>query len=190
MSGVYDIPPEPVRGHSLTAEWGIKIVRALKKMQPRSSDTVTVNITPSGTSYATTGRRGGTAKILRTLFVEQAGEDTVTVTPGMIRDIMPLIGAERLDAETAPELTITTSGVIYLEGTFDANGDPDGEDAFEILNAAVKPDNTLTKGSKTLATVTLTDGKITALNPMAWNLIEVQKCGPTTYLWGGFPDGV
>jgi hypothetical protein len=58
----------------------------------------------------------------------------------------------------------------------------------EVESGATVPDDTETKGHKVLATIAVDDGKATPTN-LGWNFTEVQKCGPTTYYWGGIPGG-
>ena len=128
----------------------------------------------------------GAVSAPRTLLCSRptGATDKVVVSVGMIRNIMPTIGGVPLDASTAPQLTITTTGYVYLVGVFNAStGVPS---AFSVVNGATIPADTSTAGHKALATVTLTTGAITSLAPVVWNLSDVIRCGSTTYQWGGF----
>ena len=122
----------------------------------------------------------------RTLWTSRIPDtNTVQVSVGRIANLPLTIGGVELGAGTPPALTITTSGVVYIRGVFGAtaSGVPA---AFTILNAASVPANTSTLGHKILAEVTLSDGVLTVVNPVVWNLSDAQKCGVSTYLWGGF----
>lgn len=178
-----DFPNEPRPGEPLDASWGVKVVRALRALQWKSSPSI--EVTTLG--YGTTGRvkRGGAGatEILRTMFVSDVSSTEIEVSPGRIANIKPTLGGEELDADPAPKLAITTTSVVYVRGDFDEDGVPT---AFVILAAAEVPDDTEEQGHKVLADVVCEDNKIVAVHPVAWNLTEVQKCGALTYLWGGF----
>ena len=49
-----DLPPEPVRNTPITAEWGRKVVRALRALCPVAGAGMAVDITPNGTTYRLT----------------------------------------------------------------------------------------------------------------------------------------
>ena len=46
-----DLPPEPVRNTPITAEWGRKVVRALRALCPVAGAGMAVDVTPNGTTY-------------------------------------------------------------------------------------------------------------------------------------------
>lgn len=127
------------------------------------------------------------APVKRTLFVKKASTPTtakVSVTFGQINGETPKIGGAYLNADPAPKLTVIT-GDIFLHATVDEDS---SITALTIENAAERPEDTETDGYLTLATVTVEDDVITALDHAAWNLLQMGKCGSTVYQWGGFGE--
>lgn len=136
------------------------------------------------------------ASALRTLFVTDASTEDdaqVAVSVGRIANLPLTIADVELGATPPPRLPVAETGVIYIKADFedpDEEGEPaDFPQGFEILAAAEVPDDTELAAYKVLAEVTVDDGSITVLNPVAWNFSEIQRCGATTYLWGGFGGG-
>ena len=85
------------------------------------------------------------------------GSAAVTFEPGLILSgglsISPTVGGGSTMATVPrPQLTITTSGTIYLEATVDGAGDAT---AIDTKNAATTPASTTTLKRLTIANVTL-----------------------------------
>ena len=170
----------------LTARAMNSIVAAIRRNRITPGPNQLLSQDGGGTQVWDRRRRVQASIAPRTLLCSQpAGTtDKVVVSVGMIRNIMPTIGGVPLDAATAPQLTITTTGYVYLVGVFNAGtGAPS---SFSIVNGATIPADTSTAGHKALATVTFSGGAITHLVPVAWNFSDVIRCGSTTYQWGGF----
>lgn len=88
------------------------------------------------------------------------GSAKVTFEPGTVLsgvEISPTVAGTPIATVPRPELTITTSGVIYLEATVDAAG---ALTAVELKNAAALPADTSTLKRRTTANVTLAAGVI------------------------------
>ncbi len=190
MSTSIDFPEEPREGEKLTAVWGAKVARALRKLAWTSSPSIEVSITTRGTYGRVVGARGSGASIARTLLVEDASTEEATqvsVSVGRIANLPLTIDDVELGATPAPRLAITETGLVYIKAIFEAAGEPtDDVQSFEIHAGAEVPADTETAGYKVLAEVDLEDGAISRVAPVAWNFSEIQRCGPTTYLWGGF----
>lgn len=132
--------------------------------------------------------------IARTLLVHDTSEVSdpkVSVTVGQINGITPTIGGTAISATTPPTLSVVT-GSVHLHATIDTDG---LITALTIENAATRPDDTDVDGYLTLALVTVTSGAIASLQPVAWNLLQMQVCGSvadegsvTIFLWGGFGE--
>ena len=191
------VPPEPKAGEPCSAAWGRLVSQAIRALRPVSSPTVGVTELTDGVSYhARPGHGGGGATAARTLWCAIASDVTgpkVAVSTGRVATLPLTIDTVPLGTTPAPKLAITTTGVVYIRGVFLATtGAPQ---SFSILNAAAAPADTATLGHKVLAEVDLSPvdpenpgavRTITRLEPVAWNLSEVKKCGATSYLWGGF----
>ena len=108
----------------------------------------------------------------RTFFARGAGANVI-VSAGAINNIVV--------AETT--ISSPSDGTkIYIEADVDEEGDTT---AVTVSSGSTVPADTETKGHKLLAAVAVSGGAATA-TPLGWNFSEMQKCGPTTYLWGGF----
>lgn len=99
-----------------------------------------------------------------------------------------IVSAGAINNKPVTQTTITSPSdgtKIYIEATVDEEGETT---TVTVESGATVPDNTETKGYKLLATVAVSGGSATP-TPLGWNFSEMQKCGPTTYLWGGFGGG-
>lgn len=108
----------------------------------------------------------------RTFFARGSGADVV-VSAGAINNIV------------VAETTISSpadGAMIYIDTTVDGSGNAT---AAVVSSGSSVPTNTTTHGYTLLATVAVSGGIATA-TPLAWNYSQMQKCGSTTYLWGGF----
>jgi hypothetical protein len=107
----------------------------------------------------------------RTFFATASGAD-VTVSTGAINN------------EIAAEYTATPADgdKFYIDVEVDAF---DEVVAVDIAHGASVPANTTTHGYTLLASVAVAGG-VATVTPFAWNYSQVQKCGDTNYLWGGF----
>lgn len=106
----------------------------------------------------------------------------VYVKFGQVNSVTPTISGTDLDDSSPPALTITVSGVVYLEVTVNNNG---AVTAVEVKNASSLPTATSTKGYLTLATVTKTGSTITAINQSVTHSLQHYKCGSTTHRFKG-----
>jgi len=110
--------------------------------------------------------------VSRTFFVSAAAASTIAVTAGAINNVVV----------AADTYAVSDGDSVYIRATVDGDGLVTAV-GIEILNTP--PTNTTTDGWTLLASVEVDDGTVT-VTPLAWNYSQVQKCGPTTYLWGGF----
>jgi hypothetical protein len=114
----------------------------------------------------------------------------VRVRFGQVNSVTPTIddgGDTPLDTSPAPVLSVI-SGVVYLEVLLDEDG---LVTSAEVLNAATLPDpveyseSTPGKAYVTLATVTVADDAVTAINQSVTHSLGFQKCGEGVYnFWG------
>lgn len=152
MSGVYDIPPDPVRGQPVMAEWGIKIGRVLRQLQLRSSDTVKANVTVNGTTLEAKGRRGGPAAVAllpwQPLDVSTANEARVAFHPGFINGEAPTIEVEEAPVsileDPAPYLVVTASTSFWFKVEVNA---ADDVTSYEIIQSSATPGTSYTPGA-------------------------------------------
>lgn len=90
------------------------------------------------------------------------GEAKVTFEPGVIMggglNISPDVDGDPMATVPRPELTITTSGTIYIMATVDGAGKPT---AAEMGNASSTPTDTATEKYLTTANVTLSGTTVT-----------------------------
>lgn len=103
----------------------------------------------------TPGRRRTPLEVYGTVV---NGSPAVKVFPGTVNGRVPTISGTALDANTAPHLTVTSSGVIYLKVTR-ATGQVFPATAV-VEFAASLPADTSTTGHITLATVTKTGNSL------------------------------
>lgn len=113
--------------------------------------------------------------------VQKSATAKVRVIFGQVNSITPTIGGTALDAASPPELTITTSGVVYLECSIDGSGNVT---AVAVKNASSLPSASSSKAYITLATVTYSGGAVTAISQAVTTSLQCAKCGATTYYFG------
>lgn len=108
----------------------------------------------------------------RTFYCQTAGAD-VYVSGGAINNIV--VAPTTISAPSDGDK-------IYIAAEVDGAGETIG---VTVSSAATVPTNTTTHGYTLLSTVAVSAGVATP-NPLAWNYSQMQKCGSTHYLWGGF----
>lgn len=109
----------------------------------------------------------------RTFWTAGVGAD-VEVTPGVINNI----------AYSGGTITAPSDGYsIYIDATMSSGV----VTAVTVSAAASVPAASSTHAYTVLATVAVSGG-IATPTPLAWNYSQVQQCGATTYLWGGFGE--
>lgn len=106
----------------------------------------------------------------------------IGVVFGQVNSLTPTLGGDDLDADPSPSIVVTTSGVIYLRVSFDVDG--------VVINADIHNDEELpgadaSYGYITLATITLDDDKITAINQAVSFSLGCRRCGVSDiHFWG------
>jgi hypothetical protein len=129
----------------------------------------------SGGTSLTIISNSSSAVVLK-LQAVNVGAATVIVTPGTYHSVVPTIGGTAINAATPPQLTITTTGVIYAHLIM-TDTTTNAVTSVEILNAASLPTSTATDVYQTIATVTLTAGVIAApANALAGSQ-DLLRCG-------------
>jgi hypothetical protein len=109
----------------------------------------------------------------RTFFSYSTGGTSVTVSPGVINNVVYAGGT----------FTASNGDDLYIDATVDAAGTVT---ALTVSIAASVPSSTTTHAYTALATVAVAGG-IATVTPVAWNYSQVQRCGTgSTYYWGGF----
>ncbi len=104
----------------------------------------------------------------------------VTIRFGQVNSITPTIDDTPLDEIPAPKLAVV-SGVIYLKVTTDEEG---AVEAVEIESDETLPVASETEGYLTLATVTVADGAVTAINQSVMHSLQCLFCGGK-HIFGG-----
>lgn len=169
------LPREPRTGDQIDATFGAQIVRYLRAITPRPSGSVRLRTTAGGTTFeASLPARPGSVQSDFPFRVTDASTETtaqVLVQFGQVRNITPTIATVALDDPAVGALAVV-SGVIYLRVNL-VDGFPD---TVEVLNAATLPAETETEGFLTLATVTVADGAVTAINQSVKNSQWYLRC--------------
>lgn len=180
------LPPPTDAGQPISADDSNRLIRELHSRTLLAGGAGQVQTRGGGT--VVTKRAQGLQPAARRNFgtrfpfrVYQSSASKVKVVFGQVNSITPTIGGTALDAGTAPELTISVDGVIYLDVTVDGSGAPT---AVTVNNAATIPANNSTHGRITLATVTDSSGILT-LNQSVTQSLQIAKCGVSTYYFGG-----
>lgn len=178
------LPREPRAGDKLDASWGAQIVRFLRSITPRSGPGVLVKLTANGATFSGAGPGNTTSEMTHPFQVVDASTETqakVRVVFGQVHSVTPTIGGDPLDADPDdPPLLNVENGVVYLAVVLDADDD------YAITSASIHCDGTLpdedaTHGYITLATVTVDDGVLTAINQSVTHSLGHQKCGEDTH---------
>lgn len=97
-----------------------------------------------------------------------------------------LVSAGTINNVYVAETTISAPSngdKIYIDATVTAGTST--VTAATVAAAATVPANTATKAYTLLASVVVADGVADAV-PVAWNYSQLQRCGGSNYLWGGF----
>jgi hypothetical protein len=134
--------------------------------------------------------KASNAVIIRDMQQETAAEEAVTSETGSRTFFATASGADvtvstgAINNEIAAEYTATPADgdKFYIDVEVDAF---DEVIAVDIAHGASVPANTTTHGYTLLASVAVAGG-VATVTPFAWNYSQVQKCGDTNYLWGGF----
>lgn len=177
------LPREPRPGEQLDFVWGQQVVRFLRSIMPQSGPGVFVRRLASGTTFeAAAAERAAAQKHPFQVFDASTAAPAakVTVRFGQVNSITPEIDAVPLDDDPAPTLTVV-SGVVYLQVNLDVDG---LVESAEIGNAAALPAQTETEGYLTLATVTVADDAVTAINQSVTRSLQHLYCGGQ-HVWGG-----
>lgn len=128
MSSLYDLPDEPSPGQPLKAEWGVKLLRALRKMRWVDSPTIKVSVTTKGTSGRVIGggAGGGAAASICLLGLTderpagypepEEGADLGWVTWGHVNSVVPDNVAEpfTLSTNLLVWIKVATNGAVPL----------------------------------------------------------------------------
>ena len=142
---------------------------------PELSPQQTIYARRGDAAFADGGEAADISAVPRTFFCTGDGANVI-------------VSAGAINNKPVTQTTITSPSdgtKIYIEATVDEEGETT---TVTVESGATVPDNTETKGYKLLATVAVSGGSATP-SPLGWNFTEMQKCGPTTYLWGGFGGG-
>lgn len=126
------------------------------------------------------GNGGG---LVRTFFVTAAdagGVNKVAISVGAISGVA---------GGTATLATLLLSGVsdgdqVYIDVTGSALG---VVSAVTVAAAPAVPAHTTTHGYTLIASISIVSGD-TVVEPLAWNYSQVQKCGSTAWIFGGFGE--
>jgi hypothetical protein len=102
-----------------------------------------------------------------------SGSPAVKVFPGTVNGVMPQISGNYLDAATAPHLTVSSSGVVYVKVTR-ATGDVFPKTVV-VEFAGSLPADTSTTGHITLATVTKTGNSLQIYQAVDRSLIVSRQ---------------
>lgn len=113
--------------------------------------------------------------------VRKASATQVIVVFGQVNSITPTISGVALNNSTAPKLTISTNGVVYLECSVDGSGNIT---AVAVKNAASLPSATSSYAYITLASIALSGGSISSISQSVTASLQCAKCGTTTYYFG------
>lgn len=153
MSGVVDLPGEPNRGQPLTAEWGAKLVRALKKMQPRSSDTVAVSTTHNGTTFTAAVPRGGAAAtVLPALVLTKNKPKTYLAGAGPTPEGIPIFVTRGVVGGVFPPAEVFDTPICYVTAA---------EDLYVWAKIGLSQTVSLIATSLEIVTSTEEDGHVT-----------------------------
>lgn len=113
----------------------------------------------------------------------------VRVTFGTVNDVIPTMGStsgDPLDADPAPTLEVVT-GVVYLELTLYATDGVDyskGDVQYVVVkNAAAMPTYSAATPRRLLATITVIDGNVTAINQSVTGSLGFQVCAGSHNFW-------
>lgn len=127
---------------------------------------------------------GGVAELHPFQPVAVDGVAAVTFEPGIIISggvsISPTVGGgSPMATVPRPQLTITTSGTIYLEATMDGAGNAT---AIDTKNAATTPASTATLRRLTIANVTLAGSVVTVTSRPVRESRTLYLCNGTA-IW-------
>ncbi len=178
-------PDQPTKLQDLP-QFAKEVRNYLRAITPFSSQTVKASVTANGARFDAIQEK-------RQSFVTGADEPffptpgalaTVSFEPGVItnagRNISPTVGGGATMATLPrPELTITTTGTVYLEATVDGAG---AATAIDTKNAATTPTDTSTLKHLTLATVTFTSGVVTVTSRPVRESRPLYVCNGTA-IW-------
>lgn len=136
------------------------------------------------TALLETPDTGGTTSANPFKVINASDDDgpKVRVVFGQVNSFTAAIGGTNLDDVPTPLLEITTNGVILLAVELDVDGAVVGA---SIENHESQPDADATHGYITLATVTIADGAVTAINQSVSFSLACRRCGVSDiHFWG------
>jgi hypothetical protein len=180
------LPREPKSGEPVQAETVSQLIRYVKSITPRDTPTLRWETGSGGArGYAQgAGRRGSTATPNFTL--EDASADGVlkiTVSPGLVDNIVPTIDSDFLVSLPAPKLTLTgENGEIWLKNTLDARG-VITESIFQSGDEMPEDDEDGDFAYRLVGTFTSTDGAFTSLVSLLTTNQNHRRCNGSS-TWG------
>ncbi len=185
---------DPVRrgqsvGAALTAD-RLNAIMAILRSLARGENLVAgyglrKSVTSEGVmlSAAGAGGRGspGASHPFQVLGANTSTEPKISVVFGQVNSLTPTVGGYEIGTDDPPTLRVAT-GVVYLAVILNANG---AITSTSIHNDASLPEADSTHGYITLARVTVTSNKVTALYQSVTHSLGHQKCGSKTHnFWG------
>lgn len=201
MSLGSNFPRPPSSGDPITAVWARLVCAALWAVRPIAGKGIRISPGPRGCiieAVAQSGSGGGKAAEpdpFEPINVPTGDPDmkAVTVTFGIVNNIVPTIDDTPLDAADPSTLLITGSGSIYLDTVWS------GEEPKTLESAEVKfteddvPEDDDEHGYQLLSTITMSDdGKRMTINKGVTHSLRVERMhcgtgdGATTYYgWAG-----
>lgn len=200
LAALREVSPGDTLHEAITAERINAIITCIKRLAEGENISVPRGFKTSHTGGVTLDFTGGGAGGAPTspdpfepLNASVGDDKKVTVTFGIVNNIVPTIADTPLDAEDAPTLSISGTRKIYLQTNWTGDEPKSLESAEVKFTEGDVPEDTSERGHQLLSTISIDEGGAVTINKGVTHSLRVERMhcpgttgpGTTEYGWAG-----